>query len=172
MADSCPAQPRYEYAFALWSNSTLGLLCHWWMSNKTQEGRGTTTVTSIPEITTLDVRALSAAQHRSFQGREQEEPLSKKMSLRKLDDKRVYAPREQVPQAARMPLIRSVYSGRQPASSQRRCDSNCSLYTIMLPLSPQSLAQRRDERSSRIAAVRGQEIEMFRRNTRLALHMD
>jgi hypothetical protein len=54
----------HEFAFALWSNSTLGLLCHWWMSNKTQEGRGTTTVTSIPEITTLDVRALSAAQHR------------------------------------------------------------------------------------------------------------
>lgn len=38
-----------EYAFALWSNSTLGLLCHWWMSNKTQKGRGTTTVTSIPD---------------------------------------------------------------------------------------------------------------------------
>jgi hypothetical protein len=34
------------------------------MSNKTQEGRGTTTVTSVPEITTLDVRALSEAQHR------------------------------------------------------------------------------------------------------------
>jgi len=41
----------------------LGLLCHWWMSNKTQEGRGTTTVTSIPAITTLDVRTLSNAQH-------------------------------------------------------------------------------------------------------------
>ena len=54
----------HEYAFALWSNSTLGLLCHWWMSNKTQEGRGTTTVTSVPEITTLDVRALSGDQHR------------------------------------------------------------------------------------------------------------
>jgi hypothetical protein len=54
----------HECAFALWSNSTLGLLCHWWMSNKTQEGRGTSTVTSILEITTLDVRALSAAQHR------------------------------------------------------------------------------------------------------------
>ena len=55
--------PDHEYAFALWSNSTLGLLCHWWMSNKTQEGRGTTTVTSIPSIATLDVRLLSPAQH-------------------------------------------------------------------------------------------------------------
>jgi hypothetical protein len=33
------------------------------MSNKTQTGRGTTTVTSIPAITTLNVRALSDAQH-------------------------------------------------------------------------------------------------------------
>jgi hypothetical protein len=33
------------------------------MSNKTQEGRGTTTVTSIPAIPTLDVRTLSEAQH-------------------------------------------------------------------------------------------------------------
>ena len=55
--------PDHEYAFSLWSNSTLGLLSHWWMSNKTQKGRGTTTVTSIPEITTLDVRALSDDQH-------------------------------------------------------------------------------------------------------------
>ena len=55
--------PNHEFAFSLWCNSTLGLLCHWWMSNKTQEGRGTTTVTSIPLITTLDLRALSAEQH-------------------------------------------------------------------------------------------------------------
>jgi hypothetical protein len=54
--------PRHEVAFALWANSTLGLLCHWWMSNKTQSGRGTTTVTSIPAITALDVRQLSAEQ--------------------------------------------------------------------------------------------------------------
>ena len=53
----------YEFAFALWCNSTLGLLSRWWMSNKTQEGRGTTTVTGIPSISTLDLRALSAAQH-------------------------------------------------------------------------------------------------------------
>jgi len=54
--------PRHEVAFALWANSTLGLLCHWWMSNKTQSGRGTTTVTSIPGITSLDVRQMSDEQ--------------------------------------------------------------------------------------------------------------
>ena len=53
----------HEYAFALWCNSTLGLLCHWWTSNKSQSGRGSTTVSAIPDVLTLDVRALSAAQH-------------------------------------------------------------------------------------------------------------
>ena len=49
--------PEHEYAFALWCNSTLGLLMHWWKSNKTQSGRGTTSVTGIPNIPTLDTRA-------------------------------------------------------------------------------------------------------------------
>ena len=52
-----------EYAFALWCNSTLGLLMHWWTSNKTQSGRGTSTVTGIPNIPTLDTRTLSDEQH-------------------------------------------------------------------------------------------------------------
>ena len=51
-----------EYAFALWCNSTLGLLMHWWTCNKTQSGRGRTSVTSIPNIPTLDTRKLSAEQ--------------------------------------------------------------------------------------------------------------
>ena len=55
--------PEHEYAFALWCNSTLGLLLHWWNANKTQSGRGTTTVTAIPHIPTLDVRSLTAEQH-------------------------------------------------------------------------------------------------------------
>ena len=54
---------EHEYAFALWCNSTLGLLLHWWTANKTQNGRGTTTVTAIPRIPALDVRALTPAQH-------------------------------------------------------------------------------------------------------------
>jgi len=54
---------KYEYAFSLWCNSTLGLLCHWWMSNKTQSGRGCTTITGIGLIPSLDVRVLSESQH-------------------------------------------------------------------------------------------------------------
>jgi hypothetical protein len=56
------ANTRHEIAFALWANSTLGLLCHWWMSNKAQSGRGTTTIMSTPAIPTLDVRQLSNEQ--------------------------------------------------------------------------------------------------------------
>ena len=55
--------PDHEYAFALWCNSTLGLLMHWWTTNKTQSGRGRTTVTGIPGIPTLDTRTLSQQQH-------------------------------------------------------------------------------------------------------------
>ena len=55
-------EPEHEYAFALWCNSTLGLLMHWWVANKTQSGRGTTTVTGIPKVPTLDVGALTDEQ--------------------------------------------------------------------------------------------------------------
>ena len=48
----------HEYAFALWCNSTLGILMHWWVTNKTQSGRGRTSVTGIPNIPTFDVRTL------------------------------------------------------------------------------------------------------------------
>ena len=54
--------PQAEWAFALWSNSTLGLLMHWWVSNKSQAGRGSTTITTIPQVPTLDVRQLTTRQ--------------------------------------------------------------------------------------------------------------
>lgn len=59
------SSPSHEYAFTLWCNSTLGLLCHWWGANKTQSGRGTTTVTTVPLLPTLDLRRLTGEQHRS-----------------------------------------------------------------------------------------------------------
>ena len=55
-------KPEHGYAFSLWCNSTLGLLLHWWVTNKTQRGRGTTTVTGIPNIPTFDVRTLTNEQ--------------------------------------------------------------------------------------------------------------
>ena len=61
------SEPDHEYAFALWSNSTLGLLLRWWVSNKTQSGRGRVTVTGVPGIPSLDTRALTEEQHAAAQ---------------------------------------------------------------------------------------------------------
>lgn len=51
-----------ECAFALWSNSTLGLLLHWWWANKEQSGRGGITMSRIPTLPTLNLTALSTEQ--------------------------------------------------------------------------------------------------------------
>ena len=32
--------PQFDYAFTLWGNSTLGLLCYWWHSSRQVAGRG------------------------------------------------------------------------------------------------------------------------------------
>ena len=50
---------RYDYAFTLWGNSTLGLLAHWWHSNLQQSGRGRTTISAVGPLTVLDFRVLS-----------------------------------------------------------------------------------------------------------------
>ena len=54
--------PQYEKAMCIWLNSTLGLVGYWMESNRSQNGRGTTTVTAIPAIPVLDVTKLSSAQ--------------------------------------------------------------------------------------------------------------
>ena len=51
---------RHDYAFALWCNSTLGLLLYWWWSSKQQDGRGRTTIHAMVSLPMLDLRALSA----------------------------------------------------------------------------------------------------------------
>ena len=53
---------RYDYAFAVWGNSTLGLLSYWWHSSRQQDGRGRTTMRTIETMPILDLRALSDAQ--------------------------------------------------------------------------------------------------------------
>ena len=55
---------RYDYAFTVWSNSTLGLLCFWWHSNRQHSGRGTTTIRAVPSLPVLDFRTLNAMQLR------------------------------------------------------------------------------------------------------------
>ena len=51
-----------EKATCVWLNGTLGMVSYWLESNRTTGGRGTTTVTAIPNIPTLDLRRLTAAQ--------------------------------------------------------------------------------------------------------------
>ena len=53
---------QQEAAFALWCNSTLGILCHWWLANKGTVGKASSTHTSIQNFPTLDVKALCSEQ--------------------------------------------------------------------------------------------------------------
>ena len=50
---------RFDFAFTIWSNCTLGLLMHWWHSNRQHAGRGTTTIRAAESLSVLDFRALS-----------------------------------------------------------------------------------------------------------------
>ena len=50
---------RFDYSLTLWSNSTLGLLLHWWHSNRQHAGRGRTTIRAVESLPVLDFRALS-----------------------------------------------------------------------------------------------------------------
>ena len=52
--------PRYEIAWTLWCNTTLGLFCHWMHSSKQQSGRGKLSQLTLYTLPTLDVRSLSA----------------------------------------------------------------------------------------------------------------
>ncbi|MCE2404437.1 MAG: hypothetical protein J4F43_04680 [Dehalococcoidia bacterium] len=49
----------HDSAFALWGNSTLGLLCYWWHSNRQVAGRGDMTIRATDSLPVLDLRALT-----------------------------------------------------------------------------------------------------------------
>ena len=53
---------RFDYAFTIWGNSSLGLLCYWWHSSRQQAGRGDITVSGMDNLPILDLRALTDAQ--------------------------------------------------------------------------------------------------------------
>lgn len=52
----------HEYAWTLWGNSTLGLLCHWMQAGKQQQGRGILGRMTLRSLPTLDVTRLSPSQ--------------------------------------------------------------------------------------------------------------
>ena len=57
--------PEMEKATCVWLNGTLGFISYWIESNRSQSGRGGTTVTAIPNIPTLDVTKLQANRSRA-----------------------------------------------------------------------------------------------------------
>ena len=57
---------NWEKAICVWLNSTLGLLGRWYVSNRQQPGRANLTVTTMGNIPTLDLRAVSAEQAREL----------------------------------------------------------------------------------------------------------
>jgi hypothetical protein len=61
------ADARFDYPFALWCNSTLGLLSYWWHANRQQDGRGQTTIRSVETLPILDFRTLGDTRLRTAQ---------------------------------------------------------------------------------------------------------
>ena len=53
---------RFDYAFAVWGNSTLGLLASWWHSNRQQSSKAGITVSAADTLPVLDFRALTDEQ--------------------------------------------------------------------------------------------------------------
>lgn len=56
------ADRRFDYLFALWGNSSLGLLAHWWLSSRQQSSKAGITVSSMDRLSVLDLRTLDDAQ--------------------------------------------------------------------------------------------------------------
>ena len=54
--------PRFDCAFAIWANSTLGLLSYWWHSNRQQSSKARITIRTAESLPILDLRALTDAQ--------------------------------------------------------------------------------------------------------------
>ena len=53
---------RFDYAFAVWGNSTLGLLSYWWHSSRQQSSKASITIRSAESLPVLDLRALTDEQ--------------------------------------------------------------------------------------------------------------
>ena len=53
---------RFDYAFTVWGNSTLGLLSYWWHSSRQQSSKARMTIRSAETLPVLDLRTLSDEQ--------------------------------------------------------------------------------------------------------------
>ena len=52
----------FDYAFAVWGNSTLGLLIHWWHASRQQSSKANMTVSAMDSLPLLDFLDLSGEQ--------------------------------------------------------------------------------------------------------------
>ena len=59
-----PTDPAWEDALAAWANTTLGLLLFWWLGTTQQSGRTRLTITRLPDLPVVDLRALDPDQVR------------------------------------------------------------------------------------------------------------
>ena len=50
---------RCDYTFAVWGNSTLGLLSYWWHSSRQQSSKASITIRAAESLPVLDFRVLS-----------------------------------------------------------------------------------------------------------------
>ena len=55
-------QRPFDYAFAIWGNSVLGLLAYWWQSSRQQSSKASMTRLMMPLLPVLDMRALTDTQ--------------------------------------------------------------------------------------------------------------
>ena len=53
---------NFDYAFTIWGNSTLGLLCYWWHSSRQQSSKASMTIRTAEALPVLDLRTLSDEQ--------------------------------------------------------------------------------------------------------------
>ena len=58
----------FDYALAVWGNSTLGLLSYWWHSSRQQSSKASMTIRQAETLPVLDFRALSDGQLAVAQG--------------------------------------------------------------------------------------------------------
>ena len=53
------ADKRFDEVFAVWGNSTLGLLAHWWHASRQQSSKAGMAIRSADSLPVLDLRELS-----------------------------------------------------------------------------------------------------------------
>ncbi len=57
-----PEVADWERVFALWANTTLGLMSFWWKGSRQQQGRSRLTISRLPELSVVDCRQLTSGQ--------------------------------------------------------------------------------------------------------------